>query len=59
MDNDVVDEIRHVEQTADSALGKRNLVAKSLTKYYKKHLAVNQVSFSEYNINSMILCFSI
>ncbi|XP_059047165.1 phospholipid-transporting ATPase ABCA1-like [Achroia grisella] len=46
LDNDVVDEARHVEQVKGSDLGRHSLVASGLTKYYGKHLAVNQVSFT-------------
>ncbi|CAH2037508.1 unnamed protein product, partial [Iphiclides podalirius] len=46
LDEDVADEARHVNMVTGSALAQHGLVAKNLSKYYGKHLAVNQVSFS-------------
>ncbi|GBP54709.1 ATP-binding cassette sub-family A member 3 [Eumeta japonica] len=45
-DEDVKDETRHAESIDLSSLRKHNLVAKKLTKYYGKNLAVNQISFT-------------
>ncbi|XP_068631845.1 phospholipid-transporting ATPase ABCA3-like [Battus philenor] len=49
MDEDVENEAHHVQQLAGSGIIKHGLVAQSLSKYYGKHLAVNQVSFSVSN----------
>lgn len=48
LDADVVDEMRHVERIGDTQLSSHGLVARGLSKYYGKHLAVNQLSFSKY-----------
>ncbi|GBP54701.1 ATP-binding cassette sub-family A member 3 [Eumeta japonica] len=45
-DDDVREETRFAESVLSSNLHNHNLVAKKLTKYYKKKLAVNQVSFT-------------
>ncbi|GBP54717.1 ATP-binding cassette sub-family A member 3 [Eumeta japonica] len=45
-DEDVREETRHAESVPLSNLHNHNLVAKKLTKYYGKNLAVNQVSFT-------------
>ncbi|KAL0841224.1 hypothetical protein ABMA28_014958 [Loxostege sticticalis] len=45
LDEDVIDESRHVEHIGDD-VSQHSLVARGLSKYYGKHLAVNQVSFS-------------
>ncbi|XP_028174675.1 ATP-binding cassette sub-family A member 1-like [Ostrinia furnacalis] len=45
LDEDVLDEEKHVARIG-SDLSQHSLVARGLTKYYGKHLAVNQVSFS-------------
>lgn len=47
LDEDVADEARHVNGLMGSSLAQHGLVAKSLSKYYGKHLAVDQVSFSK------------
>ncbi|XP_047994969.1 phospholipid-transporting ATPase ABCA3-like [Leguminivora glycinivorella] len=46
IDPDVVAEMKHVEQISKANLAQQSLVAKGLSKYYGKHLAVNQVSFT-------------
>ncbi|KAM3964373.1 phospholipid-transporting ATPase ABCA3 [Aphomia sociella] len=46
LDEDVVDEAHHVKRVERSGLGNHSLVASGLSKYYGKHLAVNQVSFT-------------
>ncbi|XP_063533945.1 phospholipid-transporting ATPase ABCA3-like [Cydia strobilella] len=46
IDPDVLAEMKHVEQISKSNLAQQSLVAKGLSKYYGKHLAVNQVSFT-------------
>ncbi|CAG5059697.1 unnamed protein product, partial [Parnassius apollo] len=46
LDDDVADEARHVNAVTGSAIARHGLVAKNLSKYYGKHLAVDQVSFS-------------
>ncbi|KAI8435956.1 hypothetical protein MSG28_004122 [Choristoneura fumiferana] len=46
LDADVFDEMVHVERVDQASLAEHSLVAKGLSKYYGKHLAVNQVSFT-------------
>ncbi|XP_052759277.1 phospholipid-transporting ATPase ABCA3-like [Galleria mellonella] len=46
LDDDVADEVRHVKHVKGTDIGTHSLVASELTKYYGKHLAVNQVSFT-------------
>ncbi|XP_013169431.1 PREDICTED: ATP-binding cassette sub-family A member 3-like isoform X2 [Papilio xuthus] len=46
LDEDVADEGRHVQRIGGSSLAQHGLVARNLSKYYGKHLAVDQVSFS-------------
>ncbi|KAL4712265.1 hypothetical protein ACJJTC_004027 [Scirpophaga incertulas] len=45
VDSDVLDEARHVARVG-SRVAEHGLVARELSKYYGKHLAVNQVSFT-------------
>ncbi|CAG9094857.1 unnamed protein product [Plutella xylostella] len=45
-DDDVVEEAKHVDFIGEAGTKQHNLVAKNLSKYYGKNLAVNQVSFS-------------
>lgn len=49
LDADVADEMVHVDRVDKNSLAEHSLVAKGLSKYYGKHLAVNQVSFSEFH----------
>lgn len=46
IDPDVVDEAKHAMH-ADETTPEIALVARGLTKYYKDHLAVDQISFSK------------
>lgn len=46
MDPDVLDEAKHAKHV-DQNSREMALVARGLTKYYKNHLAVDQISFSK------------
>ncbi|KAJ0177200.1 hypothetical protein K1T71_007209 [Dendrolimus kikuchii] len=46
VDEDVADEVKHVLRFDKSSLNEHGLVARNLSKYYGKHLAVDQISFS-------------
>ncbi|CAH0397901.1 unnamed protein product [Chilo suppressalis] len=46
VDEDVLQESKHADNLDVRALGEHSLVARGLSKYYGKHLAVNQISFT-------------